>query len=1087
MRGLTGVFLNTRKNENPNYMKYYQQKYVAMAFALGLSMLCPLATLADEAAPTQHAAATTAAKKTITGRITDKKGEELIGAVVRVNGTKTVVATDLEGNYSVSYSGKGNVTLSFSMLGYVTKTISATEANAGVLNVVLEEEAALLDEVVVVGYSTIKKESLTSAISNIKSEDISRSAAVNTSGALAGKVPGINSRQSDGRPGHWTTINIRNMGTPLYVVDGVQMDEGQFNNIDFNDIESISVLKDASASIYGVRAANGVVVVTTKSGKRNQKCRISLNTYYGWQSMFRYPELADAATYVKASTQATTLQGLTPKYSEEEYNAYVSGENPGFDWKKFIWSSSAPQWYAEISASGGSDKISYYVAASHVFQESMARNFGNFKRTNVQANIDADISDNFRVRARINGRVEDKKNSAFNLSYHGNDEYWTLFYAIVNNTPTQFPYANNNPLYPAMCGCAGYTNYANLTLDKAGEANDNWRVFQGNLEAEWEPLKGLVFKAMGSYFNSNERYKSRPKGYNLYSYDEGTDTYSVIKSYSGNFTNRWQYIETVNTQLSASYKNNWNDVHTLDAFVGFESYLSNNPGVSYYGIPAMDALKVAYFNELRSFNDWNENTSSRLGYMGRLNYEFKHRYLLEMSARYDGSWKFSPKHRWGFFPSVSAGWRASEESFWKDGFLGKYINNFKVRASYGILGDDNVSGYGAYDYMSGYNYNSGTAVLDGEKITTSSVRNLPQTEISWLKAHTLDVGIDVAVLNNRLSGSIDFFQRLRKGLPAGRYDVVVPSEVGFSWPQENLNSDMVRGFDATVTWTDKIQDFQYTVGGNITLAREFTWDQYKPTFTNSRNYYVYNQNHRYSGSSWEFNCIGQFQSWEEIAAYPVDIDGKGNSTLRPGDLIYEDVNQDGIITYDDQKPIGHKSYDGFWKDNDYRTPIINFNFNLGFEWKGIDFAADFAGMAYFTKYFNWEARFPFHGDGNTMQYYMGDQWHLADPRDAASELVPGKYPTMLYGNSGHSNYLASTFWSEEMWFLKLRNLQIGYTLPKKISKKLYMEHCRVYCLMQNLFSFDNMHKYGIDPENTGTGGTNYPTTRVINIGLNLTF
>lgn len=1026
-------------------------------------------------------------KQTLTGRVTDANGEELIGAVVKVVGTASGAVTDIDGKFSLTFSGKQNTSISVSMIGYVTKTVRAAEAQNGTLNIVLQEDNQALEEVVVVGYGAIKKESLTSAISNIKSEDLARTAAINTSGALAGKIPGINSRQSDGRPGQWTSISIRNMGTPLYVVDGVQMDEGQFNNIDYNDIENISVLKDASASIYGVRAANGVVVVTTKSGKRNQKCRINLNSYYGWQSMFRFPELADASTYVKASVQATTLAGQTAKYSEEEYNAYVSGEKKGFNWKDYIWQDSAPQWYTEISASGGSNKISYYVAASHIEQESMARNFGNFKRSNIQLNVDADITDNFRIRARINGRVEDKKNAAFNMRYHGNDEYWTLTYAVVNNTPTQFPYANNNPLYPAMCGCAGYTNYANLTLDKAGRAKDNWRVFQGNLTAEWEPIKDLVLKGMASYFNSNERYKSRSRGYNLYSYDEGTDSYSVIKSYSGDFNSRWQYIETINTQVSASYKHNWNDIHTLDVFAGMESYLNNNPGVSYGGFPAMDALKVGYFNELRNFNEWNENASARLGYMGRINYEYKHKYLLEMAARYDGSWKFAPGHRWGFFPSVSVGWRASEEEFWKNSFLKDYIDNFKLRVSYGILGDDNVSGYGAFSYLSGYNYSTGTAVIDGATITTSSVRNLPQTEISWLKAHTFDVGLDFAVLNNRLSGSIDYFQRLRKGLPASRYDIVVPSEIGFSWPQENLNSDMVRGFDASLVWTDKINDFHYSVGGNITYAREYTWNQYKPTFTNSRNYYVYNQHHRYSGSSWEFNCIGQFKSWEEIAAYPVDIDGKGNSTLRPGDLIYEDVNGDGIITNDDQKPIGHKGYDGSAKGDDSRTPLLNFNFNLSMAWKGFDLAADFAGMAFFTKYFNWEARFPFHGDGNTFQYYMGDQWSLSDPWNAESELIPGKYPTMLYGNSGHSNYLASTFWSEEMWFLKLRNLQIGYTLPEKWSKKIYMNRVRVYCLMQNLFSFDNMHKYGLDPELTTVQGSSYPTTRVVNIGFNITF
>lgn len=1023
-------------------------------------------------------------KREISGYVRDTSGEPLIGVVVKIEGTNTATVTDADGHYILTMLNSGIIKINISYVGYSSQTIIV---KGNKQDFVMKPETHQLEDVVIVGYGSIKKESLTSAISNISSDDLIRTSAVNTSGAIAGKIPGINSRQSDGRPGNWTSINIRNLGTPLYVIDGVQMDEGQFNNIDFNDIESISVLKDASAAIYGVRAANGVVVVTTKSGKRNQKCHVSLNSYYGWQSMFRYPELADAKTYVKASVQATTLMGQTTRYSQEEYDAFTSGVNPGFNWKEYIWEKTAPQYYTEINAAGGSEKISYYLAASHVYQESLARNFGSFERTNFQMNIDADITDNFNIKAQVNGRHENKENSAFNLSYHGNDEYWTLTYAIVNNTPTQFPYANNNELYPAVTGTAGYTNYANLTKDKAGVAKDNWRVLQANLVGEWKPIAGLTFKGLLSYFNSNERYKSRPRGYSLYSYDKESDTYNVMKTYAGRFDSRWQHIETINSQLSATYKHEWRDDHSLNVFAGFESYLTNNPGVQYGGTPAMDALKVAYFTELQSFSEWNENSSARLGYMGRLNYEYKHRYLLETAARYDGSWKFSPKHRWGFFPSISFGWRVSEELFWKNTFISEYINNLKIRASYGILGDDKVSGYSAFSYLSGYNYNTGRAVIDGTAITTSSVRNLPQTEITWIKAHTFDIGLDIALLNTRLNGTIDYFHRLRKGLPASRYDVVIPNEIGFSWPQENLNSDMVKGFDASLTWADNISDLHYTIGGNITLARTYSWEQYKPTFGNSHDYYVYNHRHRYSDSSWLFNCIGQFKSWEEIAAYPVDIDGNGNTTLRPGDLIYEDVNKDGIITYEDQKPLGHKGYDEYWSNNDARTPIINYNLNLGASWKGIDFACDFAGMALFTKFFNWEARYPFHGDGNTFMYYMGDQWHLSNPWDANSELIPGRYPTMLYGNSGHSNYLASTFWTEEMWFLKLRNLQIGYTLPQKWIKNISMSNVRIYCLMQNLFSIDNMHKYGLDPELTITSGSSYPTTRIVNIGSNITF
>lgn len=1029
-------------------------------------------------------------KRTIRGRVLDDKGEPLIGAVVTVNGTNDKAITNIDGEYVLTSSAEGAPRLSVSYIGYAT---SERVAKGDQLDFTMrEDDAHQLDNVVVVGYGSVRKESLTSAISSIKSDDLSRSASVNTSGALAGKVAGINSRQSDGRPGQYTSISIRNMGTPLYVVDGVQMDEGQFNNIDFNDIESISVLKDASAAIYGVRAANGVVVVTTKSGQRNQKFHINVNSYLGWQSLFSFPKMTDAATYVRSSIQASTIGGTTPRYSEEEYEKWVAGTDPGyqsFNWKKFIWRNAAPQWYAEVNASGGSDKISYYVALSHTKQESMANDFGSYGRTNMQLNVDANITRNFKMKAQVNGRVENTTMAAWDASLSGSTGYWTLAYATVTNPPTSSPYANNNPNYPALVSSGGYTNFAILTRSMAGTQNDNWRVLQANLSGEWEPLKGLVFKGLVSYFNSNERFKNRFNGYTLYSYNEATDTYPVVKEQSGKFTSRWQYIETLNSQVSASYKHNWNDAHFLDVFAGFETYKINQPGVSYGGTPTMKALKVAYFDELTSFSEWNEKTQARLGYMGRINYDYKHRYLLELAARYDGSWKFPPHHRWGFFPSVSAGWRISEESFWKNSVIGKYVDNLKLRASYGVMGDDNVSGYSAFDYLSGYNYNTGTAVMDGTVIETSSVRSLPVTNISWLKAKTLDIGLDVAFLNSRLTGTIDYFQRKRTGLPASRYDVVVPSEIGFGWPMENLNSDLVRGMDAQVAWHDNVGDFSYSVGGNVTLARSYNWDQYKPTYTNSRNYYVYNATHRYSNECWGYKCIGQFKTWEEIAAYPVDIDGKGNSTLRPGDLIYEDANKDGIITYDDQMPIGHTAYPdgGDYGSLDTRTPILNYGINISASWRGIDFSADFTGSAKFTHIFNYEARFPFWGDSCAFDYMASDQWSLADPFDADSELIPGKYPTMLYGNNSHSNYYASTFWIKDVWFLKLRNLQIGYTFPQNLTRRVSIEKLRVYCFMQNLFALSNMHKYGVDPETSNVTGTSYPTTRIINIGFNLTF
>ncbi|MDE5940548.1 MAG: SusC/RagA family protein, partial [Muribaculaceae bacterium] len=295
-----------------------------------------------------------------------------------------------------------------------------------------------------------------------------------------------------------------------------------------------------------------------------------------------------------------------------------------------------------------------------------------------------------------------------------------------------------------------------------------------------------------------------------------------------------------------------------------------------------------------------------------------------------------------------------------------------------------------------------------------------------------------------------------------------------------LNSDKVRGFDTQVKWNDRVADFSYSGGGNLSLAIDYKCEQYMPQFENSRNYYVYNGHHRYANQSWGLTCIGQFGSWEEIASYPVDIDGKGNSTMRPGDLIYKDMNGDGVITNEDQSPIGVLGYE------DSRTPIINFNLNLSASWRGFDLAADFTGAAHITYIQNYETRHPFWGDGNTFQSIMGDQWHLSDPTDINSELIPGRYPSFIAGNNNHINYAFSTFWMQDIWYVKLRNLTVGYTLPTKITKKAAISNLRFYASFQNLFSIDNVRTH-TDPEIAQVSGFAYPTTRVYSIGVNLTF
>lgn len=1017
-------------------------------------------------------------KHTVTGRITDTNGEPLIGASVSVVGTDAVTITDIDGNYSIS-APAGNVKFKVFYVGFEPKTVLLRGRNK--LDVVLMSDTQLLGDVVVLGYGTQKKESLTSAISTVGAEDISRSSATNTSGALVGKVAGINSRMSDGRPGATTTLNIRNMGTPLYVVDGVQMDEGQFNNIDFNDIESISVLKDGSAAIYGVRAANGVVVVKTKSGHRNTPNQINLNMYYGWQSMFRFPKPSDAETYVGALVQSSTITGVGGQYTYDDYLKWKQGTEKGyrgFDWYDFIFQK-APQSYISMNTSGGSENINYYFAMSHIDQEAIIRNYGGYKRTNIQVNVDANIRKNFKVGASINGRVENTNHPAISMN-DGNDDYWTAIFSVYRNLPTMRPYANDNPKYPQRTSAAGYTNFA--VFGQTGEQTDRWKVLQTQFTAEWEIIKNLKLKGLFSYFYANRRFDNQENSYKLYSYNPNSDTYSVAVEFSGrNKQRNIQNNDVLNTQLSASYDATIASKHKLSAFVGAETYKAHSPGFTISSHPTSNSLKLFYVQDISGFSDQGDNIWARAGFMGRFNYEYDSKYLLEFSARYDGSWKFPPSHCWGFFPSVSGGWRVSEEKFWNED-LKNIVSNLKVRASYGVMGDDNVSGYGTYDFLGGYNYGSGGAVLDGDWVIGSGTRSLPVTNISWIKAKILDIGVDFGLLNNRLTGTFDVFRRIRTGLAAARYDKVLPQEIGFSLPNENLNSDMQQGLDGSLAWDDNITDFKYHVGFNFTLARTYNWHQYKPRFKNSKDYYVYSSNERVSGAGWGFECIGQFQSWEQIANYPVDVDGKGNSTIRPGDLILQDLNGDGVITNDDQHAIGYQSYQSG------NPPLFNYAINLGFQWKGIDFSADFTGAAMQTFWANWQMRVPFMDQTNNPTYLLKDQWHLADISDPNSELIPGKYPTALVGASfEHPNYYPSTFWTRNVSYLKLRNMEIGYTFPDAWMRKIYIKKLRIYALMQNLFSLDNVHDMGIDPEIADTAGYAYPTNRIVNFGFNLTF
>ncbi|MDJ1495325.1 TonB-dependent receptor [Cytophagaceae bacterium DM2B3-1] len=1049
----------------------------------GIHIESSLATTTIQANPATTRAITLS---TVSGTVTSgDTGEPLPGVSVSLKGTTQGAITDKDGKYSLNIpSGQENGILVFSSIGYLSEEIPLN--NNTIIDIKLATDVKSLGEVVVIGYGTQKKESVTGAISSVTSKDLEHVHGSTVSATLAGKIPGASFRMADGRPGAWATVQVRNLGDPLYVIDGIQKDAGQFNNLSPNDIESMTVLKDASASVYGSRAANGVVIVTTKRGKAGSSNTINVDAYYGWQNWTRFPKTVNAAEWMTGKVEADINGSVfhTTDITPEELAKWQAGTEKGyqsFDWYKFIVKPNAPQSSININATGGSDKINYYLSLTRLDQSSVLGREFTFARTNIQSNIDAKISNRFKVGVQINGRIETRDQPGV----PGSDDYWAPRFALFRNRPTERPYANDNPKYVADIG-HNDTNWGIMNKAISGYWREDWRVLQSNFTGEYQlPLKGLVAKGMYSYYIADKVMNGHEYTYDAYTYDAQKDEY--IRT--GGSTNPWRergvnkVLEKV-VQGQLLYNNTFGK-HTVGGTFVVERIERNELESWVHSVPQTNALPILQFSDMDTYDDKDE-VQARIGYVGRFTYNYADKYFLEIAGRRDASWKFAPTKRWGVFPSVSAGWRISEEGFFKN-LDWNVLSDLKLRASYGELGDDNINmGINADDrrfirypmYIPGYRYATSRVILDGQVVTGARDKGVPITNLSWFTSKITDIGLDYAFLNGRITGAVDYFYRKRTGLRERKYDILVPSEIGYSLPEENVNTDAQIGGEISALYSGKINQVTFSVGGNISYSRSRAISSYKPRFGNSWDRYRGSNEDRWSGTYWGYEVIGQFQSQAQINDYDVNIDGEGNKTLLPGDLIYKDVNGDGVINGDDERPIGYA------RD---KNPIVNYGLSLSAAWKGFDLRADFSGGTMYSYNRQYEMRVAYQNTGNLLKELYDDRWHRADPYNIDSEWIPGKYPALRFNDGRHSNYRNSTFWLTNVKYLRLRTMEIGYSIPKALTDKIKIQRARIYVNTYNLFSIDNVRHLGVDPEIMDENGLQYPQSKLVNIGVNLSF
>lgn len=996
----------------------------------------------------------------VKGVVIDEQGEPLIGASVFIKGTSEGVVTDMDGTFALSVHEGAVLTVSY--IGYLPKDVEV--GNRDNFNITLEPDSKTLEEVVVIGYGTVKKKDLTGSVASVRGDDLAAKKTTTLSNALQGTLSGVLVQRSGNAPGaSASSIRVRGITTmgnsnPLIIVDGVQTDDIDYVNS--NDVESISVLKDAAAaSIYGAKAAAGVILITTKRGSKSDMS-ISYNGEFGWEIPTEQPEMVGVTRFLEMYNELSYNDnpgaGFYQQYTADQVKNWVKNNAvdpdnyPITDWKDMILKSNAPRMSHVVSVNGGNDAVRTKVSLSYD-EVGALYNGRKFQRFMLRANNDFTIiKDILSASLDVNIRRAHNQRPVYD-PFSDIRKMPAIYPAIWENGGIAEGKAGANPY--------GYLNY--------GGTYNAWSTqLGGKASIKLTPVKGLSFEAIVSPFINYTKSKQFKQAATWVLKDDPSVTGGFLDGYSTTDlsegrNDNWH----ITSQVIANYAATFAGRHDLNVMAGYENYLMNSETLSaartQYELTEYPYLNVGPEDYQTNAGSGSEFTSN--SFFGRVMYSYDDRYLVQANVRHDGSSRFARKYRWGTFPSASAGWVISKEKWMQS--AAPYLSFMKLRASWGMLGNERI-GDNYFPFMALLTFNDALFYENGAIVSdkTAAQRVLAVEDITWETTTSTDIGIDLGFFRNRLTANFDWYWKTTKDM---LLDIQIPYLLGYANPATNAGTMATQGFDLELGWHDRIGDFSYNVSVNLS---DF---QSKIVDINGSDIISGGKIKRegcYFNEWYGYRCMGIYQNDEDFARYPATL----NSTVGVGDLIYEDISgpdgiPDGVINAEyDRVPLGNS------------LPRFQYGGQFSCAWKGIDFSLAFQGIGKQQSYIASEMVQPLRDNYGGFPAILEEgywSWFNTAEQNAAA-----KYPKLTYANRSN-NYATSTFWMFNGAYFRLKNVTLGYTFPEKWMSKARIKSLRVYATANDVFSIDN-YPVGWDPE---MGVSAYPITTSLLLGLSIKF